>query len=138
MEKRLYRTRDDRLFLGLLGGMARYLDVDPAIVRIAFILVCLVQPVFIIGYFLMALVVPEEERSEIEGRKERGIYSREIEEKGKADYKSDRREKAFFGALLIGTGIYIVAEKYLHFPFGLRELTGLFLVAIGAYVILKR
>ncbi len=138
MEKRLYRTKDDRILSGLLGGIARYLDVDPAIVRMAFILVCLVQPVFIVGYFLMAFVVPEEENAESESREGRESRSEESGERRQAGYEGDGRTKTFFGALLIGAGIYIVAEKYVHFPFGLREVTGLLLAAIGAYVILKK
>jgi len=138
MEKRLYKSRDDRILFGLLGGIAKYLDVDPAIVRIAFILVALVQPVFIAGYFLAALVVPEEkERDEdVSDNAKEGIAERASEREVR--YERDSGTRALFGALLIGAGIYIILEKYVHFPFGIREIAGLLLLALGAYVILRK
>ncbi len=138
MEKRLYRARDDRIIFGLLGGIARYLDVDPAVVRIAFVLVSLVQPVFIVGYFLMALVVPEEKAGDMEASEDDGDSSSETRSEEYVRGERDARTRALFGAILIGTGIYIILEKYVHFPFGLREMTGVILLALGVYVVLKK
>ncbi len=138
MEKRLYKSRDDRILFGLLGGIAKYLDVDPAIVRIAFILVALVQPVFIAGYFLAALVVPEEKEKDedVSDNTEEGIAERASEKEVR--YERDSGTRALFGAFLIGAGIYIILEKYVHFPFGIREISGLLLLVLGAYVILRK
>ena len=38
MRERLYRSRTERMFLGVAGGLAEWFDVDPAFVRIAFVL----------------------------------------------------------------------------------------------------
>ena len=65
METRLKRSKKNKVFLGVLGGIAEYLKIDPTIVRILFILLCLVEPVFILAYFLMAIVMPEEEEETI-------------------------------------------------------------------------
>ena len=65
MGKRLYRSREDKIFLGVLGGIAKYFDVDPTLVRIAFIILCFLEPVFILVYFLMAIVMPEEHEEKI-------------------------------------------------------------------------
>lgn len=139
MEKRLYRARNDKILFGLLGGIAKYFDVDPAIVRIAFILICLIQPVFIAGYFLMALVVPEEkvESQEVPENDKEESFAESRAEIG-VGQEVDVRTRTLFGALLMGAGIYIILEEYFHFPFGLRELTGILLLALGAYVILKK
>lgn len=63
--KRLYRSREDKIFLGVLGGIAKYFDVDPTLVSIAFIILCLLEPVFILVYFLMAIVMPEEHEERV-------------------------------------------------------------------------
>ncbi|MFC1941203.1 PspC domain-containing protein [Chloroflexota bacterium] len=34
MGKRLYRSRSDRMIWGVCGGLAKYFDVDPTLVRI--------------------------------------------------------------------------------------------------------
>jgi phage shock protein PspC (stress-responsive transcriptional regulator) len=59
-EKRLVRTQDDKMFLGVAGGIAQYLAIDPAIVRIAFVLLTLLHGWGLIIYFVMAIIMPVE------------------------------------------------------------------------------
>jgi phage shock protein PspC (stress-responsive transcriptional regulator) len=57
--RRLYRSRDRRL-AGVAGGMAEYLDIDPTIMRIAWILAGLLSVGFaILAYILLAIVIPD-------------------------------------------------------------------------------
>ncbi|NJE13417.1 PspC domain-containing protein [Thermococcus sp. LS2] len=66
MKKRLYRAKDERIFLGVLGGIAKYLDVDPTVVRIIYIVLLFLAPVTaILLYFVLALIMPEEPGEEI-------------------------------------------------------------------------
>ncbi len=61
MEKRLYRSRKNRVILGVCGGIAEYLNIDPTIVRVIFIFLLIpFHFALIIIYFLSALVIPEE------------------------------------------------------------------------------
>lgn len=41
MKKRLYRSRKDKMLAGICGGLAEYFAVDPSLVRIACVLLCL-------------------------------------------------------------------------------------------------
>jgi len=41
MRERLYRSRADRMLFGVAGGMGRYFNVDPAIVRLVWVLLFL-------------------------------------------------------------------------------------------------
>jgi phage shock protein PspC (stress-responsive transcriptional regulator) len=59
---RLYRSVDDRVLAGVCGGLADRLGIDPALVRIAWVLLALVSNgVFVLIYIVMAIVVPEED-----------------------------------------------------------------------------
>jgi phage shock protein C len=59
MNRRLYRSPDDRILAGVAGGMAQAWDLDPALVRVGWALVILATGgVFLILYIVMALVVP--------------------------------------------------------------------------------
>lgn len=61
MNERLYRTNDDRMLLGVLGGIAVRLDVDPSLVRVVFVIVWLATgliPLFVL-YIVAALIIPE-------------------------------------------------------------------------------
>jgi phage shock protein PspC (stress-responsive transcriptional regulator) len=59
MNRRLYRSPDDRVLAGVAGGMAETYDFDPSLVRIAWALLILVTGgLFLLLYIVMALVVP--------------------------------------------------------------------------------
>lgn len=60
MRDRLYRSRDERVLFGVAGGVAEWLDVDPALVRIGFALLVLTAGIGFLLYLIMAIVVPEE------------------------------------------------------------------------------
>jgi phage shock protein C len=60
MRERLYRSRDDRMLFGVAGGMARYFNVDPAIVRLVWVLLFLAAGAGILLYIVAAIVIPEE------------------------------------------------------------------------------
>ena len=57
--RRLYRSRTDRTIAGVAGGMADYLEVDPTIVRILWILAAIFTGgLLLLLYILLAFVVP--------------------------------------------------------------------------------
>ncbi|MEZ0241124.1 MAG: PspC domain-containing protein, partial [Chloroflexota bacterium] len=60
MHERLYRSRDDRMIFGVAGGMADWLDVDPAIVRIVWALLIFAGGAGLLLYIVAAIVIPEE------------------------------------------------------------------------------
>ncbi len=56
--RRLYRSRDRQL-AGVAGGMAEYLDIDPTVVRILWIIVGIASGgLALLAYFILALVIP--------------------------------------------------------------------------------
>ena len=59
MRERLYRSRDDRMLFGVAGGMARYFNVDPAIVRLVWVLLLLAAGAGILLYVVAAIVIPD-------------------------------------------------------------------------------
>jgi phage shock protein PspC (stress-responsive transcriptional regulator) len=60
MRERLYRSREERVLFGVAGGVADWLDVDPALVRIVFALLVFAGGIGFFLYIVMAIVVPEE------------------------------------------------------------------------------
>ncbi len=60
MTDRLYRSRDDRMLTGVAAGVADSLDIDPSLVRIAWVVLAfLTGGIAVIVYIVMAIVVPE-------------------------------------------------------------------------------
>lgn len=56
--RRLYRRMDDRMIAGVAGGVAEYFNVDPTVVRIAFVVVALIGGAGIVAYLLAWWLVP--------------------------------------------------------------------------------
>jgi phage shock protein PspC (stress-responsive transcriptional regulator) len=60
MAKKFYRSRTDRKIWGVCGGIAKYFDVDPTIVRIVAVASLICGSLGFWIYIIMALVVPTE------------------------------------------------------------------------------
>jgi phage shock protein PspC (stress-responsive transcriptional regulator) len=58
--RRLYRRRHDRQLAGVASGMAEYLDIDPTVVRILWILSVFLGGFTILLYIILAFVIPLE------------------------------------------------------------------------------
>ena len=59
-KRRLYRSPDEKMIAGVCGGLAEYFDVDPTIVRVAYVLLTLVSGIFpgVVLYAVLAMVMP--------------------------------------------------------------------------------
>jgi len=72
--KRLTRSKHDEWFGGVAGGLAEYFDVDPTLVRIAFVVAAILSSGFaIIAYIVAWIVIPEaDEAGGTTARRSRG------------------------------------------------------------------
>jgi len=60
MAKKLYRSKTDRKIWGVCGGLAKYFNIDPTIVRVVAVASILCGTLGIWIYIIMAIVVPVE------------------------------------------------------------------------------
>lgn len=60
MSKKLYRSKTDKKLAGVCGGLAKYLNMDPTVVRLIWVLLTVFAGVSIWIYIIAALVMPEE------------------------------------------------------------------------------
>jgi len=60
MEKKLYRSKDERMIWGICGGLAKYFNVDPTIVRVVAVLTIVFGGWGILAYIILRFVVPLE------------------------------------------------------------------------------
>jgi phage shock protein PspC (stress-responsive transcriptional regulator) len=59
--KQLFRSRDERMVAGVCGGLGKYFDIDPTIIRLIFVFGSIVTGSGLFwAYLVMMLVVPEE------------------------------------------------------------------------------
>ena len=60
MENRLYRSRDERMIWGVCGGLGKYFNVDPTVVRLVAVLTLFFGLTGALVYVILAIVVPPE------------------------------------------------------------------------------
>lgn len=62
---RLYRSSKDKMIAGVCGGIAEWLDWDPTVVRLTYIVLSLLSAAFpgLLVYLILWLVTPPAEES---------------------------------------------------------------------------
>jgi phage shock protein C len=75
--KRLYRSRKNRMIAGVCGGLGEYFNIDPTLIRLAFVAAVLFGVGGgVLAYLIMMILVPEEpwplEAGAKEGQEENG------------------------------------------------------------------
>ncbi|CAB49814.1 PspC domain-containing protein [Pyrococcus abyssi] len=135
MDRKLYRAKDERMFLGVLGGIAKYLNVDATIIRLLFLLFLVLNPVAaIILYFGAAIIMPEEPGEE-EGEEELPKRIEKLRNEIEEGFKFENDAKVL-GLALILLGLAFILKSYVFVP---KEiLMGGILVVLGLYLIVRR
>lgn len=60
--KQLYKSNENKIFTGVIGGIGEYLDFDPVVLRLIWVVIVVFTGLFpgIIIYFVAAFVVPKK------------------------------------------------------------------------------
>ena len=59
-KKKLQKSATDKMLFGVAGGLAEYLDVDPVLVRVGFIVLCLAGASGLLVYSALAIFMPTD------------------------------------------------------------------------------
>lgn len=155
--RKLFRSRSDKIFFGICGGLGEYFDVDPTIMRLAFVLLALASGIGIVAYIIFALVTPRKDA--LPGEAEAGAPPMKDKVKefaeGTADYVAEGGKRlaeevregkgkrggiaAFFGVILIILGVAFLLDNL--FPYGYfhrKFLWPFVLVALGVLLLAKK
>lgn len=60
--KRLYRSENNQMLCGVCAGIAEYFGIDPTLVRLAWVLFCVLGGSGVLAYILAAIIIPPESR----------------------------------------------------------------------------
>ena len=62
VRKLLYRSRTNRVLGGICGGLGEYLDIDPTVIRLVWVVIVIFTGIVpgILAYLLLLLIVPEK------------------------------------------------------------------------------
>jgi phage shock protein PspC (stress-responsive transcriptional regulator) len=60
MNKKLYRSKTNRIIAGVCGGLGEYLNIDATIIRLLLVAFSLMGGMGVIFYIIAAIIIPEE------------------------------------------------------------------------------
>ena len=60
MNKRLYKSNNNKMLDGVCGGIAEYFDLDPTLVRVGWIVFCALGGSGILAYIIAAIIIPRK------------------------------------------------------------------------------
>ncbi len=122
----LLRSFDDRVFAGVCGGLATYLEVEVVWVRLGFVLATLLMGIGLIIYAILWVTIPEQP-----------------EEEGGAPGPPLATEspRAVLGVFLLTLGLLPILWKVLGFIVSLvslKVLASIVLAAVGIFLLAYR
>jgi len=130
MNKKLYRSKTDKIFAGVCGGLADYFDIDATIIRLLFILIVAFGGSGLIVYVLLWLIMPKssnepaiiteekvkEVAQEIKDKAEEfreNIKQEEPQHKTHSrNHDSNRRRGGLFGWVLLVLGLVFLFNSF--------------------------
>ena len=64
--KKLYRSKDNKVFCGVCAGIATYFNIDPTVIRVLWAILALCSfGVAAIAYIICAIIIPVDDGTSI-------------------------------------------------------------------------
>ena len=146
-KEKLVKSKTDHVIWGVCGGIAEYFKVDPVIVRLAFVVLVLINGVGILLYIILAIIMPEAEQADlpqkdiieknIEGMTEQVKEAIErMDDEAPAQKKTENSR--WLGVILILLGTYFLMNSF-HLLSWVRSdlFWALLLILIGIVFLVK-
>ncbi len=138
-QSRLYRSQRDNVIGGVCGGLGDYLNTDPLVFRILFVVAFLAGGSGLLIYIIFWIVIPEEEIPIINTKN-----SSNMENEPKTDNNTMEEQKKpqkndgnlWGGLILITLGAIFLIDRFVpRIDFG--DLWPLILIVVGVILISK-
>lgn len=128
MERKLYRSSENKVIAGVCGGIGEYFNVDPVIIRLIAVVFTLMGGSGLIAYIIAAFIIPARNRIEYQDSNKEGpeTYA-----------KGNKNTAIVLGVILIVAGGMMFFRHFVHWiPSGL--MLAAILIILGVFLIFKR
>ncbi|WFD11275.1 PspC domain-containing protein [Tepidibacter hydrothermalis] len=132
MDKKVYRSIDDKVLAGVCGGLAKYFDIDSTIIRVLWILGFFAGGLGILAYIICAVIIPQE--SFVEYNMNKSTYN---EAMPRYDEDRSKKNKVVLGSILVIIGVFSLIDEYLYWM-DIEKLWPIIFIVIGIYIIVKK
>ncbi|MGI5841089.1 MAG: PspC domain-containing protein [Patescibacteria group bacterium] len=133
MEKRLYRSLDNRIVFGVASGLGEYYQIDPTVVRLILIILTISSGGIVLWlYLIAALVLPSEETNKTDK-----LRLKKSENKEKTSQGGGLERRSLFGLIIILVGATSLFNQIFPGFWRWDIFWPLLMVFVGVYLILK-
>jgi phage shock protein C len=137
---RLYRSQTDQMIAGVAAGIAEHFDLDPTLIRLAFVLITLIGGSGVIVYIILWIILPT--RPNVSTEPEETIHENLEEIKDRAHAFATRthtpHSRSLWGLLFIIFGLIFLLQNFgLFFHINLWQFWPIIIIIIGFSILSK-
>lgn len=134
MDKKLYKSANDKVLAGVCGGIGEYFAIDSVIIRLLWVVFTLMAGAGLIAYIIAAIIMPANPSySQVEDS-----YSR-TEEYGSGGEKRDnsRSSSLVLGIVLVIFGAFVLMKDLI--PWIPKDIfLAAVLIGLGVFFIVRK
>lgn len=130
VQTKLTRSESNRVITGVCGGLAQYLDVDPVLVRLAFVILGFASGIGLPIYIVLSIITPKE--SSVDGEFD-FVYD-DVESLKSAE-TTRKTNRTFVAGLMIALGGYFLLASI---GIDLSILAPIMLIGLGIWLMRRR
>jgi phage shock protein C len=135
MSKQLYRSKHNRVISGVCGGIAEYLDLDPTLIRLLWVLITIPGGIGFIGYLVSIIIIPENPQHLGESSNTQGTTS-VFHGENRTPEEISQKNRILAGIILIVLGLFFFSKQFFHW-LDIGRLWPLLLIGGGIYIIYR-
>lgn len=124
MEKKLYKSSNDKVLAGVCGGIGEYFEMDPVFVRLIWVLATLVYGAGFVLYVIAAVIMPERNSDSLLDK--HNTYR-------KHDREGGRR---ILGMIFVGLGLFFIIKRYVYW-LDMESMVAIGFIIFGIYIFMK-
>lgn len=145
--KKLYRSQTEKVIAGVCGGLGKYFEVDPVLLRVIFVALIFASGVGIILYIVLMIVLPVEPEGEARETVSNEINnslegSKDEAKKGtvmvKETSQNNTRKQTILGLIVIFVGILLLLNQLFPNFFNWAYFWPILVIILGVYIIFRK
>ena len=138
MKEGISRSRQNKIFGGVSGGLAEYLSIDILVVRILFVVSVFFSGIGILLYLIMWIVIPEEKMLDFASSESANTTGASSNHhiNFTIPQKENKNGQLVLGIILILSGVFFLGIEVFSF-LNFKDLLPVLLVGFGIYLLWK-
>lgn len=142
MNKKLQRSKNNKVIAGVCGGIAEYFSIDPTVVRLVWVVIGLAYGFGLVAYIIAAIIMPEKKTEHGTNNFNQGETDGSSSEFNPNEWKDEPQKfdsdksRVIIGGAIILLGVLFLFREFFSL-FDIKYLVPVILIVIGFGIIYK-